>query len=140
MDEKGCFSRAGTCVQFFRSEAVKAAGPFDTVLGPGNGLPYGCGEDTDYLLRVREAGFPVRRVSSVHVFHPEPADSYPSPEKVNAYAAGRMYLLKKHAFPLWFRLANILYPLLRLPFDGARHGIEAVKYRWRMFIGRLRNF
>lgn len=43
------FSQGGTCVQFFRAEAVKGL-RFDPQLGPGTGLPYGCGEDTDYLL------------------------------------------------------------------------------------------
>lgn len=52
----------------------------------------------------------------------------------------RMYLLKKHAFPLWFRCANVLYPLCMLPLDALRKGRKAARYRWRMFVERLRHF
>ena len=110
------FSQGGTCVQFFRAEAVKGL-CFDTRLGPGTGLPYGCGEDTDYLLEAHKRA-PVWRCPSIRVFHPSPDTHVPSDCKIASYAAGRMYLLKKHAFPLWFRCANVLYPLCMLPMDA----------------------
>lgn len=56
-----------------------------------------------------------------------------------SYAAGRMFLLKKHAFPLWFRCANVLYPLCMLPLDALRKGRKAARYRWRMFKERWRH-
>lgn len=62
------FSQGGTCVQFFRAEAVKGL-CFDTRLGPGTGLPYGCGEDTDYLLEAHKRA-PVWRCPSIRVFIP----------------------------------------------------------------------
>lgn len=62
------FSQGGTCVQFFRAEAVKDL-RFDPRLGPGTGLPYGCGEDTDYLLEAHKRA-PVWRCPSIRVFHP----------------------------------------------------------------------
>lgn len=132
------FSQGGTCVQFFRAEAVKGL-CFDTRLGPGTGLPYGCGEDTDYLLEAHKRA-PVWRCPSIRVFHPSPDTHVPSDTKIASYAAGRMYLLKKHAFPLWFRCANVLYPLCMLPLDALRKGRKAARYRWRMFVERLRYF
>lgn len=132
------FSQGGTCVQFFRAEAVKDL-CFDTRLGPGTGLPYGCGEDTDYLLEAHKRA-PVWRCPSIRVFHPSPDTHVPSDTKIASYAAGRMYLLKKHAFPLWFRCANVLYPLCMLPLDALRKGRMAARYRWRMFVERLRYF
>ena len=132
------FSQGGTCVQFFRAEAVKDL-RFDPRLGPGTGLPYGCGEDTDYLLEAHKRA-PVWRCPSIRVFHPSPDTHVPSDTKVASYAAGRMYLLKKHAFPLWFRCANVLYPLCTLPLDALRKGRKAARYRWRMFVERLRHF
>lgn len=132
------FSQGGTCVQFFRAEAVKDL-RFDPRLGPGTGLPYGCGEDTDYLLEAHKRA-PVWRCPSIRVFHPSPDTHVPSDTKVASYAAGRMYLLKKHAFPLWFRCANVLYPLCMLPLDALRKGRKAARYRWRMFVERLRHF
>lgn len=132
------FSQGGTCVQFFRAEVVKDL-RFDPRLGPGTGLPYGCGEDTDYLLEAHKRA-PVWRCPSIRVFHPSPDTHVPSDAKIASYAAGRMYLLKKHAFPLWFRCANVLYPLCMLPLDALRKGRKAARYRWRMFVERLRHF
>lgn len=134
-----CFVRGETYVQFYRKEAVSAAGGFDPELGPGTGLPYGCGEDTDFLLRVLFQHRKVYRDCSVHLFHPDPLGKAPVNSKIEGYAAGRMYLLRKHDFPLWFRLATVLYPLMRLPVDALRLAKEAVRYRWHMFSSRLRH-
>lgn len=128
------FTDAGTLVQFYRKEALKNI-QFDPELGPGTGLPYGCGEDTDLLLQVLATGAPVIRTSEVLVHHPKPNVTDPAlPAKAKAYALGRMHLLRKHTFPLWFKLANVLYPLLRLPLEGKK----AWAYRKAMFLGRLK--
>lgn len=132
----GLFRLAGTCVQFYRKEVITDI-QFDPQLGPGTGLPYGCGEDTDYLLHVH-ALTEVRRYKRIRVFHPAPETNLPPPEKVASYAAGRIYLLKKHKFPLWFIFANILFPVLALPFGMVVHGRGWAKYRWQMFKARLR--
>lgn len=134
----GTFKNGETYLQFFRAEVVKDL-RFDPRLGPGTGLPYGCGEDTDYLLEAHKRA-PVWRCPSIRVFHPSPDTHVPSDAKIASYAAGRMYLLKKHAFPLWFRCANVLYPLCMLPLDALRKGRKAARYRWRMFVERLRHF
>ena len=49
----GTFKNGETYLQFFRAEVVKDL-RFDPRLGPGTGLPYGCGEDTDYLLEAHK--------------------------------------------------------------------------------------
>ena len=134
----GLFQLAGTCVQFYRSESVTGL-RFDPVLGPGTGLPYGCGEDTDYLLYAH-ARTEVRRYAKIRVFHPSPKENQPSPQKVASYAAGRMYLLKKHGFSRLFMLFNVLYPLCIAPLDALRYGKAQGIYRLRMFIWRLRNW
>lgn len=134
----GLFQLAGTCVQFYRREAVIGI-RFDPQLGPGTGLPYGCGEDTDYLLYAH-ARTEVRRYAKIRVFHPSPKENQPSSQKVASYAAGRMYLLKKHGFSWLFILFNVLYPLCVAPLDALRHGKAQGIYRLRMFIWRLRNW
>lgn len=134
----GTFKNGETYLQFFRAEVVKDL-RFDPLLGPGTGLPYGCGEDTDYLLEAYKRA-PVWRCPSIRVFHPSPDTHVPSDAKIASYAAGRMFLLKKHAFPLWFRCANVLFPLAMLPLDTLRKGRKAARYRWRMFVERLRHF
>lgn len=134
----GLFKNGETYLQFFRAEAVKGL-RFDPQLGPGTGLPYGCGEDTDYLLEAYKRA-PVWRCPSIRVFHPSPATHLPSRQKIAAYAAGRMFLLRKHAFPYWFRCANAVYPLLMLPGAVLRRDRKAIWYRWRMFVERMRHF
>ena len=134
----GLFRLAGTCVQFYRKDAIQNI-LFDPILGPGTGLPYGCGEDTDFLLLV-QAHTEVRRHKDIRVFHPSPAEILPSPQKVANYAAGRMYLLKKHNFSLLFRIANVLYPLCLMPLDALRYGLKHGRYRFDMFRERLKNF
>lgn len=132
------FKRGETYVQFFRKEAVDRIGPFDPVIGPGTGLPYGCGEDTDYLLRAIEVGLTVMHVPSVHVRHNEVdmVAAKRNAQKISSYATGRMYLLHKHGFPLWFQLLNVAYPLLRIPVEG----FAATRYRIAMFTARVKGF
>jgi hypothetical protein len=51
-----------------------------------------------------------------------------------------MYLLRKHSLPLWFRLANVLYPLAALLPDIPRAVLPVIAYRRRMFAARLAHF
>lgn len=135
---RSIFKRGETYVQFFRREAVEHIGPFDPAIGPGTGLPYGCGEDTDYLLRAIKSGLTVMYAPVVHVHHNE-VDVQTvknNRKKILSYATGRMYLLYKHNLPLWFQLLNIVYPLLRIPVEG----FSAVRYRFTMFRARLHGF
>lgn len=134
----GIFHLAETFVQFFRSETVSGL-CFDPILGPGTGLPYGCGEDTDYLLYVSNRTR-VRRCAKIRIFHPSPKENLPSAQKIASYAAGRMYLLKKHKFSKLFMLFNILYPLCLVPIDALKYGNAHAVYRWRMFKERLHNW
>lgn len=125
--------RAGALTNFYRKAVVDIIGGFDPELGPGTGLPYGGSEDNDYLLRVLAAGFTVVHAPSVQVYHPDISRNPPSIEKVRAYSMGRMLALQKNRLPLWFKLANVFYPLLRLPFEGRK----AWAYRKTMFLARL---
>lgn len=130
------FRNAPSWVLFFRTTVMREVGYFDENLGIGSSGPYQSGEETDYLLRVFASGRgSILRSSDVCVFHDDFSSDHPSlVAKTKGYALGRMYLLRKHDFPLWFKLANVLYPLIRLPFDGG----HAWPYRKNMFLGRLR--
>ncbi|MDR2489365.1 MAG: glycosyltransferase [Desulfovibrio sp.] len=134
------FGCSETFLQFYRSACARNVGVFDEKLGAGTGLPYGCGEDTDYALRAMRAGFTVLRAPSVRVRHPsvDYNDQFLL-AKVEAYARGRMRLLRKHSLPLWFRLANVVYPLMALLRELPRQGLKSARYRWRMFRARLVN-
>jgi glycosyltransferase involved in cell wall biosynthesis len=132
------FRRSGTIVQFYRKHCVEAVGSFDERLGPGTGLPYGCGEDTDYVLRALGAGFGVYRAPAVVVRHaPMNIREAGVSAKIEAYARGRMFLLRRHGLPLWFILANIAWPLLCVPGECLRECRAVVRFRWDMFRARL---
>ncbi|MDR1946373.1 MAG: nucleotidyltransferase family protein [Desulfovibrio sp.] len=132
------FRRSETFVQFYRRSCVDAVGPFDEGLGPGTGLPYGCGEDTDYVLRALASGFGVFRASDAVVCHPAVNLHDPAlPRKVKAYAAGRMYLLHKHAVPFWFVMANIAWPLMCIPGECLRECLAVARCRLGMFRARV---
>ena len=127
------FQKGEAFVQFYRADAVRRIGDFDTKFGPGPQAeyPYG-GDDSDYLLRAALQGLRIRRVSAVHVAHPLQNTADFRPEKISGYGRTRMALLKKHRMPLWFQLANVLYPLGRMvlhPFSAA--------YFLAMFRGRF---
>ena len=129
------FTRGETYVQFYRRAIIEKVGGFDEELGPGTGLPYGGGEDTDYLLRAAKMG-PVWRVPAVHLLHPLQNSKQVNKEKLRMYAQGRMKLLQKHNMPLWFKLANVVYPLYR----GMTEEKSMWNYRLHMFMARLRAF
>lgn len=131
---KGCPSY----VHFYRAKVVKTIGCFDEELGVGCSTPYQSGEETDYALRALDAGFCAARASSVIVRHPsEFLLNQHIVNKTARYAAGRMQLLAKHKFPTWFVVANVFYPLLRLPLECFSKNFHVAKYRWAMFKGRL---
>lgn len=127
------FFASETYVQFYRVSAISCIGNFDVQLGPGTGLPYGCGEDTDYVLRALKSGIKIVRESSIVVCHPKPRiQDNKYIKKWQTYGYGRIYLLRKHKFPKWFIIANIFYPLAKALTEGS----TSWNYRKNMFLGR----
>jgi glycosyltransferase involved in cell wall biosynthesis len=124
-----------TYTLFFRRSAIKRAGFFDESLGPGSGTPWLCGEDADYLLRSGGLINLAWRAPSVMVSHPL-VEFAGSPNKAYGYGRGRMRVLRKHAFPLWFVLASVFHPLFSSLFSLG----YARKFRWHLFLGRLREW
>lgn len=92
----GTFRHGETYLQFFRAEGIRDI-RFDPRLGPGNGLPYGCGEDTDFLLEAYKR-IPILRCPGIRVFHASPATYLPPDDKITSYAAGRMFCSKSSVF------------------------------------------
>lgn len=104
-------------VIFFRKTQNNKALIFDEDMGVGSGTIYGSGEETDMLLKLLYRGCKIYKTRSLQIRHD--LFSYPlnideASRKANRYGLGRWYLLKKHNFPLIFKIINILYPLLIL--------------------------
>lgn len=96
---------------FFRIKVIKKVGDFDETLGVGAGTPWGAGEETDYLLRALKEGYIIRYDPSLVVYHPQPIKRYDvqAIERARTYSAGIGRVLRKHRYPLWF----VVYQLLR---------------------------
>ena len=136
----GVFKNAPSWCIFLRRDALITVGPFDEDMGIGAPTPWQSGEETDILLRLITAGKAVYRAPSIRVFH----DALPATDstlvKIEAYGMGRMYLLRKQGFPIWFRLVNIIYPLCVLILEFPRHRLNAVRSRLAVFKGRIKGF
>jgi GT2 family glycosyltransferase len=131
------FRRAPSITQFFRKKIFDTL-RFDENIGIGSPSRFQSGEDTDLLLQAYAKGFVIVRMPSVVVRHDNGvADTPAALEKARRYAAGRMALLRRHHLPLWFRLANIIYPLIVLPCDCLHECCRMTRYRLTMFRGRL---
>ena len=133
------FRHSGTAAFFVRRDLAEKVGGFDTSLGPREEDPYACGEDIDYYLRVYKTGYTALQSHRSMIFHLRPinASGYPL-QKIVAYGKVRMELCSRHNLPWWFRLLNILYPLIMLPVDFLHYGKAGAIYRGIMFWVRLK--
>lgn len=128
----GVFRRAGTCFFFLRREWTERIGEFDEDFGPSPDSRYKGGEDTDYLIRGQVLGMRIFREPAIVIKHPDMPFDLNSHGKVRSYGIARMALLRKHRYSLWFRLANLLFPVFKM----ALYPTE-ICYLWEMFRGRL---
>lgn len=120
---------------FLRQEAVRQVGEFDPRLGVGAGTPFGSGEETDYLIRCLQKGVRLYYCPQLQVDHPAvDFAAAGAQDKAYRYAIGRRQVLRWHHYPLWFRLADGLWPLLRLLTGWTTPG--KARYCWNQFRGR----
>ncbi len=131
------FVRGETHVQFYRHGAVRRWGALTKSSDQAPACPGDAVRTQTIFCEVLEAEFLVARCDAIHTRHPAPDMTDPSlVSKMHSYGLGRMHVLRKHRFPLWFRLANVVYPLAHLPLDLSHYGWAAVRYRLAMFQGR----
>lgn len=128
----GILRQAPSWLLFFRTEAMRRVGVFDERLGIGAPSPWQSGEETDYALRLLAQGGRILRTGSVGVAHPPPDFACANRAKWYGYGMGRMQLLRKHHFPLWFRALTIAFPLVRMCGEPVSHWNGL----WAMFAGR----
>lgn len=129
----GVFRRAGTCFFFVRRHWLERVVGFDEMLGPGPGVRFQGGEDTDFLLQGMKAGLRVFRDPDIVVEHPDlPADRV-ALSKAEEYGRARMAVLRKHSFPVWFKVVNVIFPLMKFIVHPKRDRISL-----SMFMGRLK--
>lgn len=125
-----------TYVFFYDRHVVLTTDGFDEDLGPSPKAPFLSGEDTDYSLRIMAKGKINVRDWGLEIAHPaQKINSDLDYHKCLGYSIGRMNVLKKHSYPLWFKTINVLFPLI-----GAVKNIfnrKKLKYFLVQFVGRL---
>lgn len=133
----GIFRSCPSWVLFFSATAFRSAGTFDENLGVGAPTPSQSGEETDFALRAIAKGALAFRLTAARVFHDSVAVTPTMMERTRLYGIGRMTVLKEHGFPLWFHLANLLFPLAQLAICVLRRTPQHALLHWQTFRGRL---
>lgn len=128
--------RAVSITLFLRRAVVDRIGEFDERLGAG---AWGTGEETDYLVRALDRGFPIRYVPDLTVFHAQSIQVRDPSARAPAYrdGLGWGWILHKHRYPVWFAAYHALRPLgggiLALLKGQPRKSVQ----HWDMVRGRL---
>ncbi|EMG38430.1 putative glycosyltransferase [Desulfocurvibacter africanus PCS] len=133
----GIFRSCPSWVLFFSAAAFRSVGKFDENLGVGAPTPSQSGEETDFALRVMARGARAFRLATAHVFHDSVTITPAMMERTRRYGIGRMTVLIKHGFPLWFILANLLFPLAQFAICVLRRTSQHALLHWQTFRGRL---
>lgn len=121
---------------FFKRKVINEVGFFDEMLGVGSDTEYGSGEETDYLIRALNKNFILCNTNEVLIYHP--AENFNNKnlyQKAYNYSKGRMFVLKKHNYSIWFIRINQIYPLFKL--FRYIYIPKRIKYYWYQFVGRL---
>jgi glycosyltransferase involved in cell wall biosynthesis len=115
---------------------------FDLRLGVGSGTLYGSGEETDYVLRLLEAGARGRFDRTRHIVHPrrDMLSGGGSATRAQSYGFGMGHLLHVHNLrALWmgflgYNLGRAGVALCRSNVDGARLCVAQTKGLWRGYL------
>jgi glycosyltransferase involved in cell wall biosynthesis len=127
----------------FVRRSVTAKIAFDERLGAGPQIPFGCGEETDFVLRAIARGHPAKFFPELTVFHPQ-VESWVvtdrQMQRARLYGGGFGALLRKHKFPslyVVYRLLRTAYAVLKatltLRLDWAR-------YKWVWLCAVVRGY
>lgn len=138
VDRFNVWTRGIEYTMFFRRASVRDLW-FDTKIGPGAGTPWGCGEGTDFLIRLMERGSSLHYDPALNVVHPPSVPPYTEANIRKAYSYGRgMGLaLKRHRMPLSMKARWLYRPLGGAALSLAGRKPSKARYHWSTFKGRL---
>ena len=96
------FRTSATYTFFLRRSSWDNQVYFDENIGPASGTPFGCGEDTDFVLSLMARGVKGRFTSIWHVGHPrrDMLSGHITYERALGYGRGMGRVLRKHSLPL----------------------------------------
>lgn len=140
IDRFNVWRRAISFSFFLRRSAVEAVGGFADDLGVGAGTRWGSGEESDYLLRILEAGFTIWYEPKLFVHHESPRLTGSEAERRAAFERGRGHgeVLRRHGYPLWFAVFRVLQLVAGSALLLARGRVPDARYYLAMALGRAR--
>jgi len=121
---------------FFRTNRVTALGGFDETFGTGQW--FGCGEETDLVLRLLEDECRIVYIPDIHIHHRHfdvPEFSARRRRRDRYYGRGTGAVQAKHRLPLWVIGRGLIGPL----YNGLRGPNAAAGFLLGLFIvwGRI---
>jgi glycosyltransferase involved in cell wall biosynthesis len=117
---------------FYRREVFADIGRFDIRLGVNSGTEFQSGEESDFLLRVLDAGLTAQFFPDLRVYHGQ-VDSALTNAHINrarAYGLGFGALLRKHRFPLSLVVYRVSRPLLSAALYLILGKLLLARYKW----------
>ncbi len=123
---------------FIKRSCLFWADTFDTALGVGSASPWQAGEETDFLLRLMNAGVKLWYEPRLHVVHPTEGGSIlERQKKAYRYGLGIGYVARLHCYPVWFRAKLLGGPLLRCMIGLAKGDRWQAALNWSTLSGRF---
>lgn len=132
-------TRATAAAMFLRGGVLQDVGGFDERMGVGAGTPFQSAEEMDCLLRVLARGHRLVYAPSVCVFH-EPAVLEHGPAswtRARDYGRGLGYLLRRHRYPVWFKLYLVSRAVGGLCVSLALGDLARARYYFHSAAGRV---
>lgn len=140
LDDRNVWSSAISYTIFLRRRVCdRLREGFDESLGVGAKTRFGSGEETDYLLRAIRGGSGIRFHPELTVFHPNKVLQFEPPVIARGfnYGMGMGRVLRKHRYPLAYRLRALIRPLGGCLKAGAQLDFGRAVYQWAVVRGRL---
>lgn len=133
------WNRTVTSGLFLRKHVVEALDGYDEELGVGAGTPFGAGEDIDYPLKAIKKGYRILYDPSFVIYHPDPFCCFGEKAFKRAwlYGAGMGRVLRKHHYPIWFLLYQLIRALGGLIIGVISWNGAKAKYYYLTLKGRL---
>lgn len=134
--------RRGIAFNIFVRRCSARGARFDEQMGPGAGTEWGAGDETDYLLQLLERGRSLFYDRDLVVVHPRPQAHYDAEtlcRRAYEYACGGGRTVRKHGYPLWFRLWWVGRSLGMLLVSAVSFGspASATQQRWHTLRGKV---
>jgi glycosyltransferase involved in cell wall biosynthesis len=133
--------RTTFCSSLFLSRDALGNASFDEGIGPGSSSIFGCGDETDFVLKILNSGFRGRFDRTWQIGHPrrDMLSDGVSNGRAVTYGSGMGRVLRKHSlFMLWIGLLS--YDLLRGLIVFSRGRLAAASLCFAHARGLVRGF